>query len=79
MKRKRISITLAAAACAAIVSATPAHADPTWPPRPVKQVYGYCVQGRNVSGCITLPSRLGKTVDKLVGIQRVCNVPGGCR
>jgi hypothetical protein len=75
--KHRITIALAAAACAAIVAVSPVAADPTWPPRPVQHTYNYCVQGRNVSGCITLPRKLGKAVDKLTGVKRVCNVPGG--
>lgn len=75
---KRITIALAAAACAAIVAVTPVAADPTWPPRPVRQGYSYCVAGSSAFGCLKLPAKLGKRLDKALGVKRVCNMPGGC-
>jgi len=45
MKRKRISITLAAAACAAIVSATPAHAQTVAPPARSEYNWDVCKAG----------------------------------
>jgi len=76
---QRLFLALIAAICAAVIAAPTAQADPTWPPRPVKQVYNYCWEGRVTSGCVTLPATLGRRVDRLSGINRVCYVPGGCR
>jgi len=76
MNHRRITLALVAAALAAWLAVTPVAADPNWPPRPVKQGTTFCVQGRSVSGCVTTPRWFAKRVDKLFGIQRVCNVPG---
>ncbi len=56
------------------LSPSSAAADPTWPPRPLRQTYTYCVQGRNVQGCITLPRPIGRLADKLTGTRRACHV-----